>query len=347
MSMPFVRTLRYLDGEGAAASVAWTLLAGVLIVGWAAWFGCARVGVIVVSEGARVESTQQVHELRARTDGSVESMSARLGQRVERGEVLLELATDETRLLLAEAQARHDTLARQRGPLRERIAAEALTEGEATERLHDAEGRAGEALAGVHRELAERQLAAAERLADALTKAELVRLQTKLGELEGELAEAELRIHRLQSLIEQAKVRAPIAGTIGWIEPLTIGEVVERGRPLLTIIPSGELHVVADFAPEQALGRIEPGQPATLRLHGFPWLEYGTVDAIVEDIASEAKDGAVRVELRVVTESTSPISLSHGLLGEVEVETELASPWALVLRALGRGGHEPDRGTSP
>jgi hypothetical protein len=100
------------------------------------------------------------------------------------------------------------------------------------------------------------------------------------------------------------------------------------------IIP-GMLKIMTDFLPPAALGRIQPGQPARLRLEGFPWTQYGAVAATVASVASEVRDGQVRVELAVRSDAASPIPLQHGLPGTIEVEVDHVSPATLVLRTAG------------
>ena len=39
--------------------------------------------------------------------------------------------------------------------------------------------------------------------------------------------------------------------------------------------------------PVAVVGRIRPGQPARLRLEGFPWTQYGTVAATVAEHLNE------------------------------------------------------------
>ena len=129
--------------------------------------------------------------------------------------------------------------------------------------------------------------------------------------------------------------RGEILRMIAW-DGLRVGGVVREGDRLATVVPVGELKVVADFLPSVALGRIRPGQPARLRLDGFPWTQYGTVAATVSQVAAEARYGRVRVELAVVPDPRSSIRMQHGLPGALEVEVERVSPATLVLRAAGQ-----------
>jgi multidrug resistance efflux pump len=112
--------------------------------------------------------------------------------------------------------------------------------------------------------------------------------------------------------------------------------VVQEGDRLAAIVPRGDLQVVADFPPPSALGRIQPGQPARLRLEGFPWTQYGSLAATVSRVASEVRNGRVRVELSVDVDQASPIPLQHGLPGSVEVQVERVAPATLVLRTAGK-----------
>ena len=151
----------------------------------------------------------------------------------------------------------------------------------------------------------------------------------------GLVARGEAAVRKLEHLISRQHVRAAVPGRIGELSPLGRGAYVEAGEQLGTIIPEGELAVVAYFGPAEASGRIEAGQPAVLRLDGFPWTSFGVVRGHVVEVASEARDERVRVEIAIDSMPES-IPATHGLPGEVEVEVERVSPAALFLRAAGR-----------
>jgi membrane fusion protein (multidrug efflux system) len=141
---------------------------------------------------------------------------------------------------------------------------------------------------------------------------------------------------RLEHERELFRVRAPAAGEVGEALELAQGAWVEPGRRLGAVVSEGELSVLAEFAPSVALGRVRPGQEARLRFAGFPWSRFGTVPARVEEVAQEATDGRVRVELALLPAPDSAIPLQHGLVVEVEVDVERASPAELALRSVGR-----------
>ena len=161
-------------------------------------------------------------------------------------------------------------------------------------------------------------------------------IKGQIALLEGEINTGRATIERLRHEIEKRRIRAAATGRLGEAADLRAGSVVQAGDKLAAIVPAGTLKLIADFQPSSALGRIEPGQRARLRLDGFPWAEYGSVSATVVKVAGEPRDGHIRAELKVDPAPVSQIPLKHGLPGTVEVEVDRVSPAVLVLRIGGK-----------
>jgi membrane fusion protein (multidrug efflux system) len=166
-------------------------------------------------------------------------------------------------------------------------------------------------------------------------EARIRRLHADIARLEGQAATSRAVLSRLQNEIELRIIRAPIAGTLAEAAILRVGAVLKEGDRIGVIVPAGKVIVVAQFPPPAALGRVSPGQSAQVRLDGFPWMQWGTVPALVERVAGEVRDGAVRVELRIDETQPVRIPLQHGLPGAVEVAVERISPARLILRTAG------------
>jgi multidrug resistance efflux pump len=164
----------------------------------------------------------------------------------------------------------------------------------------------------------------------------LRQLAAEVAKIEADMATASATAQKLSWDIERRRVRAPISGRLAECAPVKPGSQIAEGQQLGVILPEGNLEIVAGFEPSAALGKIRTGQQATLRLQGFPWAQYGTVHAAVSRVASEIRDGKVRVELAVRSSLPSGISLQHGLPGTVEVEVEQTTPMALLLRSAGQ-----------
>jgi len=161
-------------------------------------------------------------------------------------------------------------------------------------------------------------------------------LRKQARELEGKVDTKAATVRRLEYESERRKIRAPITGSLAEVGTPRVGTIVREGELLASIVPSRTIYAVAEFVPSEALGHIRPGQRAWIRLKGFPWTEYGSLEAKVVSVASEIRDGSIRVEFTVAANPSSAVPIQHGLPGMVEVETERVSPATLVLRAAGQ-----------
>ena len=161
-------------------------------------------------------------------------------------------------------------------------------------------------------------------------------IRTEITRLEGGRANANASLRRVTYDVERRLIRAPISGTIGEATVLRNGSVLSEGARVASIVPAGQLRIVAFFPPQAAYGRLRQGAPARLRLKGFPWTEFGAVEARVAEVAAEERDGRSRVELDVLPSPTLRVKLHHGMPGEIEVEVERTPPYQLLLRAAGQ-----------
>jgi membrane fusion protein (multidrug efflux system) len=103
-------------------------------------------------------------------------------------------------------------------------------------------------------------------------EAQAGRATAGLEQTRADLAAAELQLAK-------TRVRAPVDGTVSkkTVEP---GQLVQPGQPLLAIVPLQGVWVIANFK-ETQLGRVRPGQRATVRVDSFTDRVFeGTVESI-------------------------------------------------------------------
>jgi len=349
---------------GMAAWAAWCLLGRVtmwevspqarLEVRQAAHPVAALLPGRIVATSLQLGRTVQAGDVLVELDGGAEALRLREAEARQRS-LDSQLAT-----LTREAEARQQaagqdeqaaTAAGQAAQLRLQDAgAAAGFAAEQARRLADEAQAGGVALAEAQQAQADaRRLAAAR---DALAadlrrlqadqaaraadqRAAVQALQRQRATLEGERAAASGLQARLQLDAEHQRVRAPVAGRIADVLPLRVGDVLAAGQKLATIVPDGDFIIAADFAPAAVLGRIRPGQPAVMRLAGFPWAQYGTLQASVARVAGEVRDQHVRVEFTPIGPLPAGLALQHGLPGSVEVAVDRLAPATLLLRTAG------------
>ena len=73
-------------------------------------------------------------------------------------------------------------------------------------------------------------------------------------------AKAALEAARLD--LQRTVVRAPVDGVVAKLTA-QVGQMAQRGAPVMTVVPVGQLYVDANFK-ENQLGKVRVGQPATL-----------------------------------------------------------------------------------
>ncbi|MEM9291041.1 MAG: HlyD family efflux transporter periplasmic adaptor subunit [Acidobacteriota bacterium] len=182
-------------------------------------------------------------------------------------------------------------------------------------------------------------------------------LEQELLKIREERIDLRFQLDHLQHTMEDRQLRTPVDGIVGSITELRSGAFLEVGDAVAEIVPDGEVTVSATFKPT-ALGRVRPGQPATLRLDAYPWPQHGTVPLVVDRLATEPDEGTIRVELSPTTltseggssneESLPALPLEHGLTGSIEIEVDRLSPLQWLLRAAGgRRGHAASAPTQP
>jgi multidrug resistance efflux pump len=235
----------------------------------------------------------------------------------------------EVRAALAREEADRPTHLPGRSPFSEEEVSRRRADAEAASAAADAERFSAERVA---RSLAVDSADRAKRIA------ELRRVRLELG---GAERVETARVNALDYDVKRHIVRAPISGRIGEVRDIREGSFVHAGDRVATIIPADtDFHVVSLF-PDRLIGRIRVGQPATLRLHGYPWIRYGTLSARVEHVGNESDGGMIRVDLGVARDQKAGLPLEHGLSTDVAIEVETTSPWTLLLLASTGRTREP------
>ncbi len=241
-------------------------------------------------------------------------------------------ATETARFRSTEAQAAVEFAKDNARRLKEESSAGGVAQIEAARALSEAQklGASSDASASEVRRLE----------SDAQTRssqnqAQIQNLRSALVSLQGDMATIQATIARLKQDIDKHSVRAPVSGRIGDATPLRVGANVTPGQKLAAVVPGGALMIVAEFSPA-VLGRVKPGQPARLRLDGFPWAQFGSIDATVSRVAGEIREGQARIEFAVAPASAANKVLQHGLPGSIEVTVDHASPAVMILRAAGQ-----------
>jgi membrane fusion protein (multidrug efflux system) len=167
---------------------------------------------------------------------------------------------------------------------------------------------------------------------------ELDSLKAQIGQGEAALLSAEAKVHSTQSDLEGITIASPIAGRIG-DRSVRVGQFVQPGTRLMTVVPVQDLYLVANFK-ETQVGRMRPGQQVTVTVDALPDAKIsGIVDSLAPGTGTEfallPPENAtgnftkivqrVPVRIRLNADPETRDALRPGLSAEVEVDTKPGS----------------------
>lgn len=113
----------------------------------------------------------------------------------------------------------------------------------------------------------------------AVTAAQRQRLQAQLQSARAKVATAQARLELAQQDLRHATVYAPMDGTVG-NRQVQVGDYVQPGSRLLTLVPLHELYVLANFKETQTQ-HMYPGQSTRIKIDALPGVSLvGTVESL-------------------------------------------------------------------
>jgi len=217
------------------------------------WFSHAAHFVSTDNAYAAVEIAQVTPSV----GGTISEVLVSDTQTVRKGEVLVRIDPTDARLALAQAEA----------DAQRAVAQRVAAESELTRASVDLKRREALVASG------------------SVSGEELTHAQNALNAAKANLDAAKAAVAQTQARLEQAQVdlgrvevRAPVDGVVARRQ-VQLGQRVQAGFPLLTVVPVQEMHVDANFK-EVQLEKVRVGQPVTLHadLYGSAVTYHGTVE---------------------------------------------------------------------
>jgi membrane fusion protein (multidrug efflux system) len=150
--------------------------------------------------------------------------------------------------------------------------------------------------------------------------------EKQVGSLKAQLAKAQADLTHEQDLEEQAQLNlsyttivAPVDGVVG-NRTLRVGQYVQAGTPLMSVVPLADVYVVANFK-ETQLTYVRPGQQVRIAVDTYPDHDViGAVDSISpasgQEFALLPPDNATgnftkivqRVPVKITVSAQSPLA---------------------------------------
>ncbi|MDE2403698.1 MAG: HlyD family secretion protein [Sphingomonadales bacterium] len=171
-------------------------------------------------------------------------------------------------------------------------------------------------------------------------------LGAQAAEAAARVRSAEIQQQSAARDLADTRVAAPVAGRVA-SRAVRVGQYVQPGTRLLTIVPSTDLYVIANFK-ETQVGLMRPGQPAVVRVDALPGVTFsGRVASVTPGTGAQfslippqnATGNFTKIVQRVpvkIALSAGPAArkvLSPGMSVTVEVDTRAAKAELDAIRA--------------
>jgi len=306
-----------------------------------------------------------------RISGSVIEVLVRDNQRVQAGQVLARLDDADAKTALMQAQANLTAVMAAVDNVDARAAQEQATIAERAAAVTQARAQAGLARAQVDRygKLAEQgwvsqqriqtERASAETAAASVAQAQAAltaeqRTAAVLGSTRNQsvaaVEQARALVDQAQLTLDRTVIRAPVAGVVG-ARGVRVGQVVQAGGQMMSIVPLQDTYVVANFK-ETQVGRMRLGQAVEIKADAFPGQSIvGRVDSFapatgsefalipVENATGNFTKITQRVPVRIVVDRRATgesVALRPGLSVEVKVDLKSQGGAAFADAHLGQ-----------
>lgn len=199
----------------------------------------------------------------------------------------------------------------------------------------------GELLVRLDTSTEEAQLASAEASAR-LARLDLERMkklravgagsEADLDSAKARAAESAAAVDNWKAIIAKKTIRAPFSGQVG-IRQIDLGQVLQPGTPIVSLQSFDPIYVEFSL-PQQALSRVQAGNPVSVRTDAFPDKTWeGKVDVVDARIDLDTRNFTVRALVDNPTRELRPGMFVDVTVQRPEARTLLAIPASAVLFA--------------
>lgn len=157
-----------------------------------------------------------------------------------------------------------------------------------------------------------------------------------LRELQKDLKSSSIKIKLLnayQKLIlsindweKKYVIKSPVKGQVDYLNFISSNQFVNQGEVLFSILPNDNKIIGQVLMPSDGAGKVKIGQEVFIKLHAFPYQEFGKLSGRVKSISLIPTESLylVIVELPkgLISDSGMVLSFGRNMEGEAEIVTE-------------------------
>lgn len=156
-------------------------------------------------------------------------------------------------------------------------------------------------------------------------------LDSKIMSLESSISEIKMNLDVTNNKVEATSIKADSDGILNLINDVKIGDFIQAGTQIASIIPSNNDKYKAEvYIENQKFGEIKDGEDVILEFVSLPQREYGIVKSNLKDISVDAKvsekektsfyTGICDIPVKSMTNKKgNSINIKNGMLVEARI----------------------------
>lgn len=154
--------------------------------------------------------------------------------------------------------------------------------------------------------------------------------------------------------VSRTEVKSPVSGIIKELHVSTVGEVIQPGQDLITIVPIEDSLLVQARIQPQDVAFLSPGQDAIVKVTAFDFLIYGGLEAKLENISPDTitdEQGNRFYQIYLRTDKShldNPkgeelLDIKPGMVVEADILTGKKTVMQYLLKPINRARHKAMR----
>lgn len=320
--MPSLLEIIERPAHKAGSVIIWTIFLFFIVV--IIWAYVSKVDVVITEKG-KIESVQNPEIITTKGMYQIVSVNVEEGQKVKKGELLIELCADEQKKEQEEVErqkkstegyiALYQTILKAKGVEQLDLSLyEKIDKIEMEEQIEKYNS---------HKKMLDQyKKSGFKSQANELNKEYKKEMQQYLIEKEEELKEIDEKITKLTEQIKNAKVYAPYDCVIYKLYVEKENVIVTEKQPLFALVNSNEDMEFQCYVENSNVAEIKPNQIVKLKLDAYPYSRYGTIEGKVTDIGQKVLEqemsGMVLIKV-AITDEKFDRELFIGMTGSADM----------------------------
>ena len=169
-------------------------------------------------------------------------------------------------------------------------------------------------------------------------------LESTISTIQSSIDEVNMNLEVINSQLDAASIKAANDGIVNMISDITVGDFVQSGEEIASIVPENEGNFQVDvYINNQSFGNIKEGQDVMIELASLPSSEYGYIKSNLENISIDAKNSKDASyytaicpfdEISLTSKKGEEAEIKNGMIAEVRIISRKVTYFKYLLEKM-------------